>query len=395
MGNPGINVLVPAAKLSDVRPMGEGGRHVRFTVTSGGARSRAVGFGIGAGSGALRGGDTPHDLAARLESNEWRGSIEPRLVVRSLHPVEEAGGDEPEAGCTDCACRMNDEAWWTKVWDAFESDEPTSLPTANREPRTANGERRTEVDRHAEGSLGALGDLLTTGEPLLVVCADVSRRAALLERDLDTRRFGRPPWVKLSSHCDAEVALRALDAAAPVALADHSALWHAPDFPKRFVHVFVLDPAPSAAAAELLARSGAEGPAFLHLGWGEAEVDFAQKLVEHEHALRPHLAAVYRALKSIDASIDPSPGAVPRAALEGDGRHPRSWPVIARCMRVLAELDLARFERSSGTVKCTITAGEQADLERSDTFRASAQAGEEELRYLKTLTSHARTMRAA
>ena len=47
MGNPGVSVLVPAARVSDVRPMGEG-RHVRFTVTSGGVRSRAVGFGIGA-----------------------------------------------------------------------------------------------------------------------------------------------------------------------------------------------------------------------------------------------------------------------------------------------------------------------------------------------------------
>ena len=47
MGNPGVSVLVPAARVSDVQPMSEG-RHVRFTVTSGGVRSRAVGFGIGA-----------------------------------------------------------------------------------------------------------------------------------------------------------------------------------------------------------------------------------------------------------------------------------------------------------------------------------------------------------
>ena len=91
MGNPAINVLVPAAKVSDVRPMG-GGRHVRFSVTSGGLRSRAVGFGITPGSGALGNGGTRHDLAARLEANEWQGAVEPRLVVRSLHPVE-----EPEA----------------------------------------------------------------------------------------------------------------------------------------------------------------------------------------------------------------------------------------------------------------------------------------------------------
>ncbi len=41
MGNPGVSVLVPAARVSDVQPMSEG-RHVRFTVTLG-RRSLACG----------------------------------------------------------------------------------------------------------------------------------------------------------------------------------------------------------------------------------------------------------------------------------------------------------------------------------------------------------------
>ena len=36
MGNPGVNLLVPGALLTDVRPMGEEGKHVRFTVEAGG-----------------------------------------------------------------------------------------------------------------------------------------------------------------------------------------------------------------------------------------------------------------------------------------------------------------------------------------------------------------------
>ncbi|MGH2978769.1 MAG: single-stranded-DNA-specific exonuclease RecJ, partial [Solirubrobacterales bacterium] len=87
MGNPGVSVLVPAARVSDVRPMSEG-RHVRFTVTSGGARSRAIGFGIGAATApVLRDSRVRHDLTARLEANEWRGAVEPRLVIRSLHTL--------------------------------------------------------------------------------------------------------------------------------------------------------------------------------------------------------------------------------------------------------------------------------------------------------------------
>jgi single-stranded-DNA-specific exonuclease len=39
VGNPEVSLLVPAARLSDPRPMGEG-KHLRFTVESGGVRAR-------------------------------------------------------------------------------------------------------------------------------------------------------------------------------------------------------------------------------------------------------------------------------------------------------------------------------------------------------------------
>ena len=38
---------------------------------------------------------TRQDLVARLEANEWQGAVEPRLVLRSLHPVEPAGDRAP------------------------------------------------------------------------------------------------------------------------------------------------------------------------------------------------------------------------------------------------------------------------------------------------------------
>ena len=64
--------------------------------------------------------------------------------------------------------------------------------------------------------MGVLGDLMTTAEPLLVLCADVSRRAALIERDLGAERFGREPWVRLSAGCGRDAFERARGAAAPV-----------------------------------------------------------------------------------------------------------------------------------------------------------------------------------
>src|SRR4051794_36884936 len=91
-GNPEISLLVPAARLVDPRPMGEG-KHVRFTVEAGGARARAVAFGRGS---------VPEDVVDAtfgLELNEWNGTVEPRLVLRHAitcapGPVKLAG--EPE-----------------------------------------------------------------------------------------------------------------------------------------------------------------------------------------------------------------------------------------------------------------------------------------------------------
>ena len=381
IGNPGVSVLVPAARVSDVRSMGEG-RHVRFTVTSGGARSRAVGFGIGAATGpVLRDSSTRHDLVARLEANEWRGAVEPRLVVRSLHPV---CGDEPAAGCGTCACRRDDASWWEALRAASDAPEP-------RPPACAAGAERAVVDRRGEGALGVLGDLMTTGDPLLVLCADVSRRAAPLERDLAAERFGRDPWLRLSARCGPGAAERAGAAATAPVLCEYGVLAAEPALAHRFRHVFALDPPCWRQTLESLRRSGGDGPAFLHLGFGAAEVEFAAQVLTHELALRPHLESIYRGLAALGANG----GAVSRALLEGDGRHPRGAALAGRCLRVLSDLSLANLEASSGTLRCTITNGGRAELERSQAFRACARAAEEGHRFLTTLTPARPTAKAA
>ncbi len=86
-GNPGVSLMLADATFADSRPMGEG-KHVRFTVESGGARARAVAFGNG---GRLPVADgTPVQATFTLEVNEWNGVSEPRLVLRQAQPVVEA-----------------------------------------------------------------------------------------------------------------------------------------------------------------------------------------------------------------------------------------------------------------------------------------------------------------
>jgi single-stranded-DNA-specific exonuclease len=89
MGNPTVSLLVPDARFGDRRPMGEG-RHVRFTVASGGASARAVAFGGGATLPVKDG--APAEATFALEVNEWRGVCEPRLVLRRARPASAGRG---------------------------------------------------------------------------------------------------------------------------------------------------------------------------------------------------------------------------------------------------------------------------------------------------------------
>src|SRR5262245_18291340 len=65
MGNPGPRLLVPSARLRDVQPLGEEGKHSRFQLESGAGRAAGVAFGM---NGDLsRRTDHPLDLGVRLE----------------------------------------------------------------------------------------------------------------------------------------------------------------------------------------------------------------------------------------------------------------------------------------------------------------------------------------
>jgi single-stranded-DNA-specific exonuclease len=400
MGNPGVRLLVPAARVSDVRPMGEG-RHARFTVTSGGVRSRGVAFGVGrelanpARSSDLAGNsgdglEPSHDLIARLEVNEWQGAVEPRLVLSSLHPVDEAEPSAPgdrAVDCAECACRARGPAWWDAVWSSFEKPaevHPRFQDTSSRQ--------RTVIDRRGQGIVGSLSDLLSTGEPVLALCSDVSRRRAVLQRRVDPVRFGRSAAIFVSTRCAHPIEPELPPDA--FCLVDYSTVEAVASLADSFTHVFLLDPPPFERLSVLLHRAAdvEEGARFLHLGWGSAEAEFTRKVIEHDYGLRAPLAAIYRALAA-------NPAEAADAALEsllmGEGRHTRNPAVVGRCLRVLVELGLAELERSGATVKCTITGKGRVDLECSSAFLACTRLYQEALAFLSEPTQQTTQRKAA
>jgi single-stranded-DNA-specific exonuclease len=282
-GNPAVSLLVPAARLTDPRPMGEN-RHVRFTVESGGVRARAVAFGTAGKIPCEAGG--PVDAAFRLEINEWNGSVEPRLVLRCARPSEprpiELVGEDP----------------WLDAALA-ELDAPLPGPTATG---VDGGEVR---DRRGGGVAGTIHALVAGGEPTLVVAA----HAALRLGHLDGRLGG-------------------------FALTSHAALERDPALASRFAHVVVLDP-PAGPLAPM-----PPGPV-VHLAWGEPELHFSRTMHERERDLRAPLTAIYRALRDRQAAA----GEELEAALREGDPH-RSPALAGRALRVLVELGLVHLDRA-------------------------------------------------
>jgi single-stranded-DNA-specific exonuclease len=258
VGNPAVSLLVPAARLADPRPMGEEGRHLRFSVEAGGHRARAVAFGVD----RLPEGDV-HDATFTLELNEWNGAVEPRLVLRHAQapapaPIEVVGEPaDPVAAAL------------------AEIDAP--LPVAGATARAPGVPR----DRRGGGAAGTLAALVASGEPVLVVCADARRRRAHLEG-----RLGG------------------------FALAAWPAVERDPAILDGYAHVVALDPPAADTQAAIVDER-------FTLVWGEAEMAYALRAHEAGYDLRPVAGAVYRALRegALDAAVAvaPAPAAAGRA----------------------------------------------------------------------------------
>jgi hypothetical protein len=198
----------------------------------------------------------------------------------------------------------------------------------------------------ANAPAAVAGELASSGESVLAVCADAARRAGMTREGLR--------------------------------LADYAELERLPDLCRDFTHVVLVDPPPFAHLEPVLSRA-TEERGYLHRAWGEAEWRFANTALDEQFAQRPTLIAAFRELR--DAG-EPS-GEELRAALIGGGSHPRSPETAARCFRVLAELGLAHGtpDRGAGTIGVVSSKG--TDLERSAAFRAYSARHQEAQQYLE------------
>ena len=357
-GNPTPTLLIPAAKLENVVPMGEDKQHARLTISSGGARARTVAFRTTAAA-LVKAGEDPHHVAVALEVNEWNGTLEPRLILKAVCP--------PSRG--DCEV-IGERSLWDELEAELDADPAAWSPAARVQTRHAIDAEmaaggiadasalasapasaaaraaigaRLLIDRRGHGISAVCGELLAAGESVLAVCADAPRRAdglAALVAGIgrEGTRFGAVGWPQLT----ADPALAA-----------------------GFRHLVLIDPPPVPELVEVALRAPASGG--VYLGWGPAETAFAQTILESEFDLRPQLAALYRILRESDAQR--AAGESLEAILRGDGRYPRPGRVAARLIRVLTQLQLVTYDRAERTLRIEPDAP-RTDLERSSVFVA-------------------------
>ncbi len=334
-----VRLLVAGARLDDARPMGEEGRHVRFTVRSGGHRARAVAFGTGGRLPCPPG--EPADATFALEADEWNGAVEPRLVLRHARPVRPAKmtlvGQHPDPLAAMLAAAGAEEPSGANGCGAEEAPPIASL-SVPAPPHVR--------DRRGAGIAGTLMALVHSGEPVLALAAD----AALRARHLGSLAGG-------------------------FALCDHAALAREPALADDYAHVVAIDPPPDAAAlaallAPVLGRT-------THMAWGEAELGFAMQIHERDHDLRAPLAALYRALRDTPGAV----GEQLEALLRGEGPRRRSPALAGRCLRVLCELELVHVDAIARRV--ALRPAQRTALERSGTFRDATRRLEEARAWLR------------
>jgi single-stranded-DNA-specific exonuclease len=382
MGNPGVRLLVPSARVTNVRAMGEGGKHARFSLHSG--AHRALGVAFGRSNLGVEDEDVL-DATVRLEVNHWNGSVEPRVVLRELYPLGEPEADAEEPVLPH-SCRGEEAEWWARFEAELNADLDAESAKSHpgeefsRTRESAGGEEARRTVEGASSATVAIAELLSSGAGVLAVCADASRRAALANGATGLARFNGGAGLIACHRCsDGEIAALRGRASAGLALTDFPALEREPELACAFEHVVLVDP-PRGEVDEL--RAGfpcAEGgPGFLHVLYTDAEREFAAKALAEQWPGREAVAATFRALREAGEAG----GASLRQALSGEGKYPLCPEACARRFRVLRELGLLQGEPEGGAGVVRVVSSERTDLQRSAAFRAYGTRLSEDQQFL-------------
>ena len=370
-GNPEPRILVPCTRITDLRPMGEGDRHARLTLTSGDARISGVAFGVGSSL------DDPAaaaavDVSVRLELNEWNGAVAPRVVLGDVREPE------PVPVTPSAICR--DDEYSARL--SAELAAKPGLPDLRLEPRGM----RARLDRSGASAIASVAALATSGMPVLVIGADALWRRALLDSAANPKRFGGGEAAILAGRGSLEAGRQQIDGLLAagrggVALADWAALELAADVVSAFPHVLLADPAPRPAVEALALAADVRGEGFVHVLSSHRDPSLSVRALELALPDRAALGELYRALRR-EAPDRPLDLRAARAVLEAASPVRRSPEWCGRALRVLAEVGVVRVTGAGRETMLEVVSSVRGELERSPSYAANRMAHEECVRFL-------------
>jgi hypothetical protein len=351
--------------------MGDGDRHARFGLQSGPARASGVAFGVG-DTLARAADDGPLDVSVRLELNEWNGAVFPRVVLSGLYPHTRSRDAAP-AACPD-------DEYAARIVAGLSGEEDLERQAVEL------GAVRESVDRTRASAVASVAALASSGEPVLVMCADVRWRRALVETAASPDRFGGGNLAVVSARGSlmvGEEQARGLvtSGAGGVTLADWAALGQLPDLARRFAHVALADPAPDPWVEAAVLAGAWDGGGWAHTLASALEPDLAIRALELRYPTRAALADTYRALRA-RAESAPAGRASLRAALDTVPGGPRSPEWAAAAIRTLAETGVVRIVATAPELELEVVSSVRGELEQSPSFVANREAHEECVRFL-------------
>ena len=318
-GNPQPSLLVPGARVENVAAMGDERQHARFTlVTAGGSRSRGVAFGSAPGVARSRPRALPTTSCSGSSATAGKG-------WRSR-------GSCCARSATRRPARSGRSARTRSFWQ-----QGRRLLDAPGQSLRGRGPRVTIVDRRGDGFAGVVGELITSGEPVLVGVADVARRRESLETlvaGLDGRRPGGGVLGRARRRPGPGRGLRAPGGARPAAR--------------------------RRGAIPLLGARRTRAP---RLGRGRRGL--------RPRGVAPRAPAAPRAGRDASgrcASSDAVGGRPRRSSgrCAAQGRHPRTAELCARLLACSRELGL--IELTLDPPACRVVEGTRTDLELSPTY---------------------------
>jgi single-stranded-DNA-specific exonuclease len=365
--NPSPSLLIPSARITDLREMGEG-KHCRFSVVSGRARAAGVSFGR---TGFDVEEHEPVDVLAELSVNHWNGSSQAQLRVIDVVPVpdpEGAGLDLPGCGPGE---------WWSRFERSLSGP---ALPEAD--PDGTGFQDQSNSFRLGGPAEIVLADLISSGESLLVLTADARRRwRSLGGPGLGRLRGGGPESVKgLWSGSPAE-AVQDFSAGLTtgVGMTDHRTLAAYPGLAGVAQTTVVFDPAanPSEAA---LAVSG-ESTVVLA---DPAVFEFAELASADRHALTARLRLLFKALRDAGTvsgeDLRQILSGAPSEGVPGTAWAPEDSAIL---LGVLVEAGLARTGGEAHARTVGIVSSGKVDLAASALFSEQARIHKEQIEFLR------------